>query len=126
MVQRFDSYTRSDRSVLLGVLQRRIVGLLLRRLERLLVCQPRILQQQREHNQRNTQADTDDAKYSLDFLVRVIDGVPVGRSYGIGDDPSVWRAVDLGRERCVASYGLFNFLRQLLRPDCTGYAAAEC
>jgi hypothetical protein len=55
----------------------------------------------------------------------VVDGVPVGRSYGIGDDPRIGRAVDLGRERCVASYGLFNLLGQLLRPNCPGYATAE-
>jgi hypothetical protein len=112
--------------VLLGVLQRRIVGLLFRRLQRLVIRQPRVLQQQREPNQRHTETNSDDAKDALDFLICMIDGVPIGSSHRVGNDPRVWRTVDLGRERCVASYRLLDLLWQLLGPDSAGYATAEC
>lgn len=103
-----------------------MVCLLLGRLQRLFIRQSRILQQQRERDQRHTQADADDAEDPLDTLIRMVDSVPVGRSHGVRDDPGIRRAVNFVCERRVTSNGRFDFLGQSLRPNRAGDAAAEC
>lgn len=56
----------------------------------------------------------------------MVDGISVGRSHGVRNDPGVGRAVDLVGERRVASDGLHDLLRQSLGPDSPGDAAAQC
>jgi hypothetical protein len=86
--------------------------------ERLLVGQCRVLEENRENDQRDTKADTDDAQDALGVLVRVDDGGSCSRADGVEGGPSVGRSVDLSGEGGIADC-LFELLGQDLRPDGT-------
>lgn len=69
--------THVDRLVLFGVL------------ERLFVCQSRVLEQDREDDQRHTDADTDNAQNTLDVHVCGDNGGSGRGADGVRYDPGV-------------------------------------
>lgn len=94
-------------------------------LERLLVGQCRVLEQEREEDQRDTKADTDDAQDLLYVLVGEVDGRSRCGACWVGDNPGVRGSVDLGGKGSVAN-GFQELLGQSLRPDRTGNGRTEC
>jgi hypothetical protein len=101
-----------NRLVLLGVL------------ERLLAGQGRVLEQDREDDQRNAQADTDNAEDPLNVLIGVVHGLSRSSADRVGNDPGVRRSIDFLGEGDISNR-LFNLLGKDLGPNGTGNSGAE-